>query len=516
MIWLFPTLPFLCGLLCLLRPLHGMRKPFLGFSIIVPLLIATLGTFFPATLSSRGWLGIDPTGLFFLWMTLIVYLAVVTHIILDTDCVRHDHGYSEADMESVQRIDAIDDETELTKEDVRAGTDDRWFCLKPFSVTCACISLSLSMMLLCVLSKHLGLLWVAIEGTTLATAPLIALHHDKRSLEATWKYLILCSVGIAVALLGNFMLAASAGNSPLIMTLDNLHLQSGILNPVWLKAAFIFFLVGYGTKMGLVPMHSWLPDAHSEAPAPVSALLSGATLNCALLALLRVHSVMTSAGLGQFSSELLMWFGALSICVAAMFMVEQSDYKRLLAYSSVENMGIIALASGLHAGMGAMIHTAGHTLLKTAMFLLAGNILFRAGSTAVMEVRGLARRLPWTACLFMIGGLAMVGIPPSLLFFSKFSVIINLLGQRYPVLCLVTVLGLSIAALGMLRTILYIVCAPPPDDDPDKISQEHHMNAPWRGVLVPALLLSAGILGSLLAPEYVLNLLQSAAKGAGL
>ena len=506
--------------MCLLRPLRKIRKVLLGFSALISFIVAVTGTMFPNSLSALGWLAIDRTGLLFMWLTLIVYSAVVLHVMFDTDCVRHDHGYGEEELPVI-----LHEEDDEAREEEMLLTDDErrnrrreigWFCTSPFSVTCACVAISLSMMLLCTMSQHLGLLWVAIEGTTLATAPLIALHHDKRSIEATWKYLILCSVGIAVALLGNFMLAASAGHIPIVMTLDNLHTMSSMLNPVWLKAAFIFFLVGYGTKMGLVPMHSWLPDAHSEAPAPVSALLSGATLNCALLALLRVNGLMVTAGLGAYSAELMMWLGAISICVAAMFMIEQSDYKRLLAYSSVENMGIVSLAVGTQAGIGAMMHTAGHSIVKTAMFLLAGNILLRVGSTSVSAARGLARRLPWTAGFFIMGGLALAGIPPFLLFFSKFAVIFSMLSGRHPILCGVVVAGLCIAALGMLRTMFTIVFSDPPEDDATSVSPYHHVNALWRGVLVPALLLGLAALLPLLAPEALKELLHSAAQGVGL
>ena len=169
--------------------------------------------------------------------------------------------------------------------------------------------------------------------------------HVHRSLEATWKYLLICSVGIALALLGNFFLvmAASHGQSHVVLTVDALQERAASLDPMWLKAAFVLLLVGYGTKMGLAPLHTWLPDAHSEAPSVISALLSGALLNCAFLGILRVHGILFASGLGAFSQELLIGFGLFSMGVAAVFIIGQADFKRMLAYSSVEHMGVLAL-----------------------------------------------------------------------------------------------------------------------------------------------------------------------------
>ena len=206
-------------------------------------------------------------------------------------------------------------------------------------------------MTLVTVSHHFGLMWVGVEATTLASAPLIYFHRQHRSLEATWKYLLICSVGIALALLGNFFLAVAAGRAgrqldgPLSLSDLSGRCRIGLIVS-WLKAAFLFFLVGYGTKMGLAPLHTWLPDAHSEAPSVVSALLSGALLNCAFLAILRVHRFAPPPGEAAFSQGLLVFFGLISMGVAAMFILGQADFKRMLAYSSVEHMGILALGVG--------------------------------------------------------------------------------------------------------------------------------------------------------------------------
>ena len=197
----------------------------------------------------------------------------------------------------------------------------------------------------------------------------------------------------------------------------------------WLKAAFIFLLVGYGTKMGLAPLHNWLPDAHSQAPSLVSALLSGALLNCAFLGILRGHQIMLGAGLGGFSGTLLVFFGLVSMFVAAIFIVGQGHYKRMLAYSSVEHMGILALAVGLGgaAAFGGMLHAMCHSLTKCMLFLLAGNILARYHTYSSYDVHGLRWTIPVTGALWMGGFLAIVGSPPFGLFVSEFRILKGIL-----------------------------------------------------------------------------------------
>ncbi|MCP3868512.1 MAG: hydrogenase, partial [Gammaproteobacteria bacterium] len=204
--------------------------------------------------------------------------------------------------------------------------------------------LFLSTMTMVTISDHIMVMWIAIEATTLASAPLIYTHRSGASLEATWKYVLICSVGIALALLGSVLISLSMDiggvNAPISFT--SLTAVAKQLDPFWLKTGFVFILVGYGTKMGLAPMHTWLPDAHSEAPSPASALLSGVLLNCAYLGIFKTNKIMHAAGLGDFSGTILIFFGLASILAAATFLLKQTEYKRLLAYSSIENMGIIA------------------------------------------------------------------------------------------------------------------------------------------------------------------------------
>ena len=298
----------------------------------------------------------------------------------------------------------------------------------PEPVFTGCLLLFLSCMTLAIFCRHFGMLWAAMEATTLATAPLIYFHRHHRSLEAVWKYLLICSVGIALALLGNLFLAAALkaewGSGAQLFFRD-LTSPSVHWNSAWLKAAFIFFLVGYGTKMGLSPMHTWLPDAHSEAPSVVSALLSGALLNCAFLAILRIHQVCVAAGIGVFSSQLLILFGLISMVTAAVFIVGQTDYKRMLAYSSIEHMGILALGAGLGpiAYFAVLLHILNHSFTKAALFFTAGNILGRYQTKEIAKVSGVLQELPVSGFLWLCGFLAITGMPPFGLFISEFLIL---------------------------------------------------------------------------------------------
>ncbi len=340
------------------------------------------------------WIGLDDTGLLFLSITSILFAAVSFYTIL-----------------------YLSREAGQTTQDAVEGF---LFVNHPESIFIGCLLLFLSAMSLVCISRNFGLLWVAVEATTLASAPLISFHKHHRSLEATWKYLLICSVGIALALLGNFFLSY-AGSGRLHLNVEALTSHAGQLNPLWLKASFIMFLVGYGTKMGLAPMHNWLPDAHSEAPSMVSTLLSGALLNCAFLGILRGHSVLSAAGLRNFSGELLVFFGLLSMLIAAVFIIHQPDYKRMLAYSSIEHMGILSLGIGIGglSGTGAMLHATSHSLTKGMLFLCSGQLLHFYKTKNAADVRHVFKTLPITGFLWFAGFLAITGSPPFGLFTSE-------------------------------------------------------------------------------------------------
>ncbi len=323
----------------------------------------------------------------------------------------------------------------------------------------------LSAMTVVALSQHLGLLWVAIELTTLSTAPLIYFNKSARSLEAAWKYLLVCSLGIALALLGTFFLALSGagpGGPRSLLIADLVQAGHGLSSP-WVRAAFVFLLVGYGTKMGLAPLHSWKPDAYGEAPGILGALLSGGVTSLAFVSLARVVQVCAAAGEGPFARDALVGIGLLSMALAAVFMIGQRDFKRMLAYSSVEHMGILALGLGLGgaAASGAMFHTMTNGLTKGVLFLAAGNIHRSYGTKLVNDVRGAARRLPVSGPLFLAGFLAVTGSPPFGPFFSEFSILNGAIGTGRFVVGALFLVFLSIIFVGMGATVLTVVQGDP-------------------------------------------------------
>jgi hydrogenase-4 component F len=288
--------------------------------------------------------------------------------------------------------------------------------------------LFLSTMTMVTLSDHIMVMWIAIEATTLASTPLIFSHRTASSLEATWKYVLICSVGIAMALVGSVLITVSmdVGNVDTAVSFSALIPVAGRLDPLWLKVGFVFILVGYGTKMGLAPMHTWLPDAHSEAPSPASALLSGVLLNCAYLGIFKTNRIMVAAGLEDFSGTILIVFGLMSMLVAATFILRQSEYKRLLAYSSIENMGIIAFGTGVGGlgAFGAMLCLIHHSLIKSSLFLTSGNILLGYGSRLIDETGRLANRMPKTCVAFFGGFIGIAGFPPFGLFLGELFIVI--------------------------------------------------------------------------------------------
>ncbi len=319
--------------------------------------------------------------------------------------------------------------------------------------------LFLAAMTLVAATTHFAVLWVAIEATTLSSAPLVYFYRRGPALEAAWKYLMICSVGIALALLGTFFLgvagAAAVTGGPRF-TVAGLTAAAPAMPRAWLRAAFVLALVGYGTKMGLAPMHTWLPDTHSQAPSPVSALLSGALLNCAFLGVLRFFQVALASGDAGFARTLLTLLGFASIAVATAFLFGQRDYKRLLAYSSVENMGILAVGVGLGgaAAYGAMLHAVNHSFAKAGLFLLAGNVLRRYGSTAAAGVRGAVRGLPFSGPLLFALFLAIAGMPPFGPFMSELTILLGALSAHPWWLGVLFVTLIAVAALGLAAVLL--------------------------------------------------------------
>ncbi|MFQ5731433.1 MAG: proton-conducting transporter membrane subunit [Planctomycetaceae bacterium] len=253
------------------------------------------------------------------------------------------------------------------------------------------------------------------------------------------------------------------------MTIGRLLETAAGLDSFWLKVAFLFFLVGYGTKMGLAPLHTWLPDAHSEAPSPVSALLSGALLNCAFLGIIRVHRLCVAAGEAEFSRSLLVLFGLLSMAVAAVFIIRQTDFKRMLAYSSVEHMGILAFGVGIGgAGVfGAMYHAFNHSLIKAALFLTAGNILAAYRTKNVGDVTGVGKILPVTGALWMAGFLAITGSPPFGSFLSEFAILKAALDGGQTGAAVLYLALLAMIFIGMAGIVLRMTQGVAPTPSPD-------------------------------------------------
>jgi hydrogenase-4 component F len=309
-------------------------------------------------------------------------------------------------------------------------------------------------MVLAVTTTSPILTWVAIEATTLSTAFLISFYNKPDSMEAAWKYLIINSVGLLLAFFGTllFLSATMSSGSHNLISWNDLLANAASLNQTVAKIAFIFILIGYGTKMGLVPMHTWLPDAHSKAPVPISSLLSGVLLNIALFAILRFKVVSEATTGIHFSGNLLMYFGLFSIVLSALLIYLQNNYKRLLAYSTIEHMGIIAMGIGF-GGIGifaAILHAIYHSLAKPLLFLSSGNIFLKYGSTKIENVKGALKALPITSVIFLAGILAITGIPPFGMFMTEFSILSAGI-QSHPAVIIITLTALVIVFMGFLK-----------------------------------------------------------------
>lgn len=479
-------LPLLAGVLAFCLRGDGLRR-----ALLVATALAHAGLTVAAWLRRPraelgGWLALDDLELLFLAVTSVISLAAAIYAV----------GY-------------------LRREGHEARehyTEGFLFFNAPEATFTGCLLLFLGAMTLVIAAQHFGLMWVAVEGTTLASAPLIHFHRHHRSLEAAWKYLVICSVGIAIALLGNFFLvvASAAVDDRLSgLTVATLSAHAGALDPGWLRAAFLLLLVGYGTKMGLAPLHTWLPDAHSEAPSVVSALLSGALLNCAFLAILRLHSVCVAAGQAAFSANLLVIFGLVSMAFAAVFIVGQRDYKRLLAYSSVEHMGVAAVGAGLGglAGFGALLHVANHSLAKGMLFLRAGNVLAAYRTRSAAEVTGLLRRLPASGLLWFAGFLAITGSPPFGLFVSEFTILRGALAAgRFAVAGIFLVLLLAVFT-GMAMIVPAMAHGE---------SGEGRVREPWLAVVPPACMGVAVLVLGLCVPQPLADAIRRALSALGL
>ncbi len=310
-------------------------------------------------------------------------------------------------------------------------------------------------MLLALTTNNMGILWVAMEAATLATVVLVSVYRTAASLEAAWKYFILCGVGIAQALFGTVLLYMAAervvgaeGGALLWTHLDSVKAQ---LDPTIVTMAFAFLFVGYGTKVGLVPLHNWLPDAHAEGPTPVSAVLSGLLLNVALYAVLRCKVLTDGALQSPLASQLMMGFGLVSVVVAAFFLSRQKDIKRMFAYSSIEHMGLMTFAFGLGgpiATYAGLLHMTVHSLIKSAIFFTVGHAAQKAGTQIMEEIRGLIKVSPTVGWGMMLGTLAILGMPPFGVFASEFLILTTAMREQpWATPFLLLALGVAFAAV---------------------------------------------------------------------
>jgi hydrogenase-4 component F len=378
----------------------------------------------------------------------------------------------------------------------------------------ACLLIFMGVMSLVTWAHHLGLMWVAIEATTLSTAPLIYFNQSKLSIEATWKYLLVGSVGIALALFGTFFLAYSAVPAGLKPSLDFavlLH-NAPLLSKPWLRASFVLLLVGYGTKMGLAPMHTWKPDAYGEAPGVVGAIFAGGVTSCAFLAFLRSYHICLAAGESHYISHMLLFMGLVSMAVAGLFMIGQRDFKRMLAYSSVEHMGILMVGLGIGgpALFGTALHLVTNGMTKGVLFLSAGNIHRAYASKNTEQVSGAMRRLPLSGALFLAGFLAITGSPPFGPFISEFAILNGAFEAEHFVVAGLFLVFLLVVFIGMGKTVLKVVQGRTPQEAQDTPYRDGWLTA----APVVALLAIVLMLG-LYIPAPLRVLLQDAVQFLG-
>lgn len=371
-------------------------------------------------------------------------------------------------------------------------------------------NLFLFTMLLAVTSNNIVMMWVAIEATTLGSAFLVGLYGQRSSLEAAWKYVVICTVGVAFGLYGTVLAYANGsavlGNAHDAILWSTLAAHASSLDPTLMKLTFVFVLIGFGTKAGLFPMHAWLPDAHSEAPSPVSALLSGVLLKCALFVIIRYYILAMGAVGPDFPQLLLLILGTLSIGVASFLFFVQNDLKRKLAYSSVEHIGLIALGLGFGGPLGvgaALLHAVNHSFAKALLFCGSGNVLMKYGTRDLGMVKGVLRVAPATGLLLMAGALALAGFPPFNIFVSEFLVFAAGLKSGYIALIIICALFFTVTVAGLVQIIAGSVLGKSPETMPKG-------DVGWRSLAPMAVLLGLVLLMGVAVPRPMSRLIQNA------
>ena len=354
------------------------------------------------------------------------------------------------------------------------------------------------------LARHLGLLWIATEAVTLAAVPLLHFNGNARAFEATWKYLLVGGTGIALSLLGSFCLgyASLHGGGTGDLTFAALTAQGTGLSRPWVLTAWVLLLVGYGTKMGLAPMHTWKPDAYGEAPGIVGAVLAGGVTTVAFTALLRIRAVAAAAGIGAVADRTLLVIGLFSMIVAALFLLGTRDYKRMLAYSSVEHMGILSFGAALGApGVAAVLfHVWGNSLTKGALFLSAANLRRASGGRTIDEVSGMSLLTPWSAGIFVAGMFAVTALPPFGPFLSELGVVRAAFAAGRSGAAAIFLGGLLFAFFGLTRVVFAIVDGRP---HPAGRAEGRHFRETRSIILPPLFLLGCSLWLGLATPAVL-------------
>ncbi len=366
-------------------------------------------------------------------------------------------------------------------------------------------------MLVALTTNNLGILWVTMEAATLTTVLLVSLYRTAASLEAAWKYFILCGVGIAQALFGTILLYFAAervlGETGDALLWTHLVDVKGQLEPTIMALSFIFLLVGYGTKVGLAPLHNWLPDAHAEGPTPVSAVLSGLLLNVALYAILRCKVLADGAIPDGFAGNLMMGFGLLTLVTAAFALARQKDIKRMFAYSSIEHMGIITFAFGMGgpvANFAGLLHMTLHSLTKSAIFFAVGHAAQKCGTQMMEDIRGLIRINPVIGWGLMLGTLAILGMPPFGVFASEFMILTNAM-KYYPWTTPILLIALGVAFAAIFGKV-----------QPMVFGETHAKPLPHAPAITPVFIhLALVLMLGLYIPPYLTNWFHQAAKMMG-
>lgn len=432
--------PIIAGILMLVVRKRFFDNLLLNIYAIMHFIISLFLTFSTKVAVSNSYFAVDGTNKIFLLVLSFVFLMVTIY----------NNGYSK----------------HLPSFGVQVA--DKKVCLYWFTILAFVWAMTGT-----ILSKDLGVAWVFVEATTLASAYLIFFNRTKNAIEAAWKYVFICSIGIALAFVGIIFLNISTGS---INSLNYavLYKNAASFDPMWLKLAFVFMAFGFGAKMGLAPIHFWLPDAHSEAPSPISALLSATLLNSAFLVIVRVFKIMTLSGNDSYARLILLVMGFMSLFVTAVFVYHIKNYKRMLAYSSIENMGILAIgmALGGAAYYAVILHLIGHSLAKGAFFLTSGNVLELFETKRIKSVHGLMKADGKTGWLWIISFLAICAFPTSVLFISEFLMIKTMILQKHYVLCILFALLLTIILYGIGRVVMKMAFGQE-SKDKEKIVEEN-------------------------------------------